>query len=197
MACLHIAGGSEEQETAAADKETVIDPTTGKTVTAPEYGGSITFLYRLIADNTDPAIRGVRSGRLISSVNEKLGIMDWGVDRREYDLISNHHPTSRYKGNLAASWSQPDPLTYVFNIRQGVHWQDKAPMNGRELTADDIVYNYQRYAGIGGFPEPQQTRGIYELPIDSITATDRYTMVVTLTESRLHGIRDLLQHWLA
>ena len=36
------AGGAEEEPAAAADKKYVTDPTTGKVVSAPEYGGTIT-----------------------------------------------------------------------------------------------------------------------------------------------------------
>ena len=34
------AAGAEEEPAAAADKQYVTDPTTGKVVTAPEYGGT-------------------------------------------------------------------------------------------------------------------------------------------------------------
>jgi ABC-type transport system substrate-binding protein len=47
-------------------------------------------------------------------------------------------------GDLAESWDQPDELTFVFRIRQGVKWHNIAPLNGRAFTADDVVYSYQR-----------------------------------------------------
>ena len=40
-------------------------------------------------------------------------------------------------------------------------------MNGRELTADDVVYNFERWR-----TSDQNTR-LDELPYESITATDR------------------------
>ena len=45
--------------------------------------------------------------------------------------------TFAIEGDLAESWSQPDETTYVFKLRRGVRWQPKAPVNGRELTADE------------------------------------------------------------
>src|SRR5262245_50458293 len=45
------------------------------------------------------------------------------------------------EGDLAESWSQPNELTYVFRLRKGVRWHPKPPTNGRELTADDVVYS--------------------------------------------------------
>ena len=40
---LWAAGAEEEAPAPAADKKYVTDPTTGKVVSAPEYGGTITF----------------------------------------------------------------------------------------------------------------------------------------------------------
>ena len=36
---------------------------------------------------------------------------------------------------LATSWEQPDPLTWVFHLRDDVHFQD-----GRPLTAEDVAW---------------------------------------------------------
>ena len=41
------AAGAEEEPAAAADKKYVTDPTTGKVVSAPEYGGTITWASSL------------------------------------------------------------------------------------------------------------------------------------------------------
>ena len=57
-------------------------------------------------------------------------------------------------------------------------------MNGRELTADDFVYNYHRATGTGsGFTEGGQYAAFlgYQV-IESITATDKYTVVFKLKE---------------
>src|SRR5205814_7933752 len=47
-------------------------------------------------------------------------------------------------GDLAASWQQPDDLTYIFKLRPNIRWQNLPPVNGRALTADDVVYSHQR-----------------------------------------------------
>ena len=39
---------------------------------------------------------------------------------------------------LATSWDQPDALTWVFHLRDGVQFQD-----GRALTADDVAYTIE------------------------------------------------------
>jgi peptide/nickel transport system substrate-binding protein len=39
---------------------------------------------------------------------------------------------------------QPDPLSYVFKIRQGVKFQNVPPANGREMTSADVKYSIER-----------------------------------------------------
>ncbi len=58
-----------EEQAAASDKPMVTDPTTGKMVTAPEYGGTFTYAYALFGDNTDPSIAGGWAGFQLSGVN--------------------------------------------------------------------------------------------------------------------------------
>ena len=87
-------------------------------------------------------------------------------------------------GALAESWSQPDPTTFVYNIRQGVHWHDKAPMNGRQLTAKDVEWNWHRYWGLGDFAEDGPSAHKFATTLGaevvSATATDEWTVVVEL-----------------
>ena len=79
---------------------------------------------------------GSGASRGPDGVTEKLGIVNWRIDRGENDLTGGffYFPLSVLTGRLAESWETPDTTTAVFNIRRGVHWHDKAPMNGRELT---------------------------------------------------------------
>ena len=61
-----------EEQAAASDKPMVTDPTTGMQVTAPEYGGTLTYPYKLFGETTDPHITGHYAGYQIYAVNEKL-----------------------------------------------------------------------------------------------------------------------------
>ena len=38
-----------------------------------------------------------------------------------------------------------DGLTYTFKLRANAKWQNKAPMNGRAVTADDVVWSFNRF----------------------------------------------------
>ena len=96
------------------------------------------------------------------------------------------------RGLLAESWETPDDTTIVFNIRKGVNWHDKVPMNGRELTAQDIEYNLHRVSALGsGFTEPSPIGWIKNLPLESIGATDKWTVVVKLKEPNLQALMNL------
>ena len=162
----------------------VKDPTTGKMVTVPEYGGTLTFATMLEPPSADTAVYG-SAGLAIAGVAERLLIPNWAVERDEYAFSSQYIPVEFAAGQLAESWEQPNPLTYVFQIRQGVHWHDKPPMSGRELTADDIEYNYHRILGLGsGFTEPLPYSQLVGIGIESVTATDKWTVVFKLKEPR-------------
>ncbi|MCY4615959.1 MAG: ABC transporter substrate-binding protein, partial [Chloroflexi bacterium] len=51
---------------------------------------------------------------------------------------------------LAASWERsPDGLTFTFQIQDNVTWQNVAPLNGRQFTAEDARYALNRYATEG------------------------------------------------
>src|SRR5215831_17828711 len=79
--------------------------------------------------------------------------------------------------DLAESWSQPNDTTFVFKLRKGVRWHNKPPVNGRELTAEDVKYTYERFLTIKG----NGNKPALEM-VDRIEALDRYTVKFTLAE---------------
>ena len=77
--------------------------------------------------------------------------------------------------DLAESWTQPDDKTYVFKLKKGVRWHPKPPVNGRELTADDVKYTYDRFLTIAG----NGNKPVLE-SIDKIVVLDKHTVKFTL-----------------
>jgi len=78
--------------------------------------------------------------------------------------------------SLCESWELPDDETIIYHIRQGVHFHNKPPVNGREMTAHDVVYSLERLF----FDETTYTYGTYPPgngPI-SITALDDWTVEI-------------------
>jgi peptide/nickel transport system substrate-binding protein len=108
---------------------------------------------------------------------ERLFMPDWTVDRNVYSFMTQWIPQEYAAGLLAKSWEETDPQTVVVTLRQGVHWQNKPPVNGREFTAEDVKFNYDRMLGIGsGFTEPNPFYGGGLANVASVTATGTYTV---------------------
>ena len=162
---------------------------------APRYGGSLTTVKK----HDDVPVDAWFSGSALSvtsSVVEKLAIVDWAIDRSTYPFLTGYTaPLFALRPALAESWEQPDPLTYVFHVGEGARWHNKAPMNGRQLTAQDIEYNYHRLFGMGKFTEKSPAIGpLGNLPIESIEATDDMTVVFKLSEPRYQAAQ-LIMDW--
>jgi len=81
------------------------------------------------------------------------------------------------EGDLAESWSQANETTYVFHLRKGVRWHPKPPLNGRELTAEDVKYSFDRFVGTRTNPN----RSVLEA-VDRVEAVDRHTVRFVLKE---------------
>ena len=79
--------------------------------------------------------------------------------------------------DLAESWTQANDTTYVFKLRKGVRWHNKPPVNGRELTADDVKYTYERFLTITGNPNKPVLDYVVK-----IEAVDKHTVKFTLKE---------------
>lgn len=90
-----------------------------------------------------------------------------------YETLIDHDSNMNFRGVLAESWETPDDMTYIFHLRQGVKFH-----NGREMTADDVLYSFQRilgqteYGDIGALG----SSGSYYGGIDSIEVLDTYTI---------------------
>ena len=192
VATVTFASGESDQPAAAAEKEMVLDPSTGEMVTAPEYGGTISVIANFKNEGIDPFYR-YTSGVWLSLTNEKLGGVDWAFDRSVVGFDTQYLPGMVVTGMLAESWENPDPLTYTFKIRDGVFWHDKAPVNGRKLTAHDVKFNYERIVGLSGERGVESAGVMYdELSVASITALDDFTLVVKLNEPDLRAQLALL-----
>jgi peptide/nickel transport system substrate-binding protein len=98
------------------------------------------------------------------------------------------------RGALAESWEQSEPLTVTVYLRQGVHWQDRPPVNGREFTADDVQYSYDWILGTGsGFTEPHLFWAGTVPNIERVVATDKYTVQFKLKEPVATAIYQVLE----
>ena len=147
----------------------------------PQYGGTITFLDGYKAEFPPVAWHKGEGSTwstavyhepmyetLMAADIEKYGPRGDGTEAF-YHSWGFRLPVLR--GRLAESWSLPDANTIIFTLRRGIMWSGKpGVMESRELTAEDVVYSqklgFQRY----NIPVYQD--------VQSITATDRYTVTI-------------------
>ena len=53
--------------------------------------------------------------------------------------------------DVAEKWEWTNPTTVVFTLRRGVRFHQKPPVNGREVTADDVKYSLERFRARSAF----------------------------------------------
>jgi len=187
----------EEEKPAPPTEEKPAPPTEEKpappkeekpapTVEGPKYGGifvdSMTVDPSYFDEGAAPHIYWCWTLQL---TNEELVMGDWakgptGSGEASFLYIM---PTEAkvLTGELAESWDIPDEDTLVFHIRQGIHWHNKPPTNGRELTADDVAFSLNRLwttptaYHCGAYPWKEHFEELNGGPW--IEATDKWTVV--------------------
>ena len=173
----------------------VKDPSTGKMIKAPQYGGALVIgdIYGGREPPHTDTWWGGTYRTVVEPVLEKLGTVDWAINRDIWDFGSYLNNLAITAPHLAESYETPDPLTIIFHIRKGVRWHNKAPMNGREFTADDVVFNFHRYTGTcSGFTEATTFgSAITAYDYESITAPDKYTVVIKFNTPTFYALENL------
>lgn len=82
------------------------------------------------------------------------------------------------EGDLAMSWENPDPQTFVFKMQPNARWHNEAPMNGRPITAQDVIYSLKRTAT----NEPLFVRKSQYGNVKTFEAVDDRTVKLVLSE---------------
>jgi peptide/nickel transport system substrate-binding protein len=75
---------------------------------------------------------------------------------------------------LVTSWEMVNPSTWIFKLRQGVKFHNRPPVNGREMTADDVKYSYELLKDKAQY----STRAAL---VKTISVVDRYTVKFELS----------------
>ncbi|MFC1939525.1 ABC transporter substrate-binding protein [Chloroflexota bacterium] len=118
--------------------------------------------------------------------NEELLIGDWTkgpAGTGEVSFETNAvPPLDAWAGSLCTSWELTDPTTLTFNIRKGVYFQDKPPVNGREMDANDVVFSIKRQLEKPG-SYILKSLSENQLPL-SVDAPDKWTVVIKSPEGQ-------------
>ena len=154
--------------TSRTSSTTPAQPAPGDTMSEkPQYGGTFYYYNRREPPGLfEPHLPGGRrdARRPIGAAIEKL--VAW-------DHVDGAQCSGGLSNEMAESWRFVDDRTVELKIKQGVMFHDKPPVNGREMVADDVVFSYNRAFERGHAPEAAKA-------VESIEATDKYTVKVTL-----------------
>lgn len=109
-----------------------------------QTGGELRLALLLAPEHLDPH-NSVGSGTL----NWTAGLVYSRLFRFESGMGDAGAPyilERRVVCDLCESWRRLDARTFEITLRDDVYWQNRAPLNGRKLTAADVVASYQRQA---------------------------------------------------
>ncbi|MBI2329327.1 MAG: ABC transporter substrate-binding protein [Chloroflexi bacterium] len=140
------------KEEVVVPKEEVVVPKKG--VAEPQYGGTLTLMTSsdmgTTWDSNSYLARTPHSWDY-KIAHEQLLVPDPlkgpAGTKAWKGMASIKFGPELFAGNLAESWEIAEPDTMKFKIRKGVYWQNRPPVNGAELTPEDVVYNYIYFNG--------------------------------------------------
>ena len=169
---------AEEEVVVTEEKEMVRDAL-GRLVEKPQYGGDFTIVSGSDVLGFDECIMTEWFAYTMNFTNDELLAGDWiksttGSGEDSWIAPGVFLPHMEV-GCLAESWEMDDEKL-VFHLRKGIHFHDKSPVNGREMTADDVVFSINRR-----FETPGNYLNAIVPPEDrpTVTAVDKYTVVLT------------------
>jgi len=173
---------TEKPTTPATEKEMVRDAL-GNLVEKPQYGGVFRLGYATDPTYFDDTFGHPIYATTLMMTNEALMQGDWakgpaGTGEASW-LFFIIPPKNLQAGCLAEDWELRDDQTIVYHIRKGVHFHNKPPTNGREMTAEDVVFSLKRLW------EVKTSIFLGNPYIESITAPDKWTVVVKAQPGKL------------
>ena len=137
---------------------------------AIKRGGTVTLAFSVDPNHFDPH-KGTTAQNFVSLVYDGLTEFKTGPDVPPGTHI--------LEPALAEKWDiSPDGKTYTFSLRKGVKFQDVAPINGREMTADDVAFSFDRM--LANDPENIK-RDLFNV-ITKVEVVDKYTVRLTLSQ---------------
>jgi peptide/nickel transport system substrate-binding protein/oligopeptide transport system substrate-binding protein len=148
-----------------------------------------------------------QGGAMVVSFKDDMATLDpaigydwqnWSIIKSLYSRLMDYVPgTTTLRPDLAESFDvAPDGLTYTFKLRHGVKFH-----NGRELTADDVIYSLDRtvnpktqspgasfYHSIKGYDDVQGGKADH---LAGVTAVDPYTVKIELSNADATFLHEL------
>ncbi|MDE3136181.1 MAG: ABC transporter substrate-binding protein [Acidobacteriota bacterium] len=132
--------------------------------------GTVVFLLENSPNNLDPRIGTDATSQYLDSLI--------------FSSLVQRSPQMTVAPDLAESWQMPDPLTYIFHLRPGVHFQ-----NGQPLTSADVKYTLESIIS-GEVKTPK--RGSFTI-VREIDTPDPLTVVFHLHQPYASFLGDLMR----
>lgn len=183
-ACTPAAPATEESAAEEpAGEETVAEEPASTEPTAPPaptFSGTATITFVQEPDTLNP----LYTSMYFSGITRDLWLKGlWSFDDKNQAVpeIAAEIPTAE-NGGLSA-----DGKTLTIKLREDVTWSD-----GEPVTADDFVFSYEMILSdqnivAGRYP--------YEDYVESVTAADLHTLVITLKEPFAPWLATIFQSW--
>jgi peptide/nickel transport system substrate-binding protein len=144
----------------------------------PSYGGTITVSQTGNLTQWDPYATG--GTNVLLMYLQQMDSDNWTISPSSFAFQFIFRPPEDLVGSLATSWSMPDVNDFVVVLRQNVYWQNISPVNGRQFTAADVVYDMDRMYGLGGgftVPSPYASSDVISrAAMNSVTITAPWTI---------------------
>jgi peptide/nickel transport system substrate-binding protein len=144
----------------------------------PQYGGVLTTAAHYLQGAIDPRITDHHRNAVKDLVYDRLANLDWArgpLGTGEIGYAAPFGSPGEMVGMLAESWEATDLFTVTAKIRQGIHWHDKPPLNGRELDALDVAASFNEHTN------HEQAVFFYDNG-SSAEATDKWNVTFTLPD---------------
>lgn len=106
-------------------------------------------------------------------IGQENGILNYNLVATVQEGLVRHDSSGKIVPALAKSWTQPDPTTYVFELRENAKFQ-----NGDPVTPQDVVFSIEKAQ------DPESSPGInfYLTGIASATVTGEHEVTVKTTQ---------------
>jgi peptide/nickel transport system substrate-binding protein len=108
---------------------------------------------------------------------DRMMMDNWTLNPSTYGYNTTWRPPDYLVGDLATSWEFTNPGELTFHLRQGVHFQNLAPVYGREFTSADVLFEFDQQFGLLGSKPPVGAATATYVDLQSMTAPDKYTVV--------------------
>lgn len=136
--------------------------------TLPLLAASILLLSCRPGAHRDQLVIAGRGLPLCLTPHLKSEVISVSVQGNMFESLVEFDHQMKIRPLLAESWENPDDLTWVFRLRQGVLFHD-----GKSMEADDVVYSLSRARGC-----PQSDLKSNFVAVDTIFRADDRTVVV-------------------